>query len=363
MRERAVNLDRAANCAMRPGLAARYGELSARYAANPHGVTIYAEECRRAIQAAEERVLALAGATPEEAVLVWCASATEAANLALRGFPYRTRPPALVVDTGAHPALTATAAALGGTTACLPPADGCLPEVELAAFSVVNNENGAVWDGDRRAFPPRAALLLDASQAFGRHPLPWRTARPAMMILSGRKFGGPPWMAALVVGREIALQAATTGGGQQHGLRAGTLDTAGCVLFAEAAEAACRDMDASLRHVASLNRRLRDAIAQWGRGAWPVFSPEDASPYILYFGIPDHEGAIVARMLAEEYGILVGTGSACSAESGRPSALLLAQGYPEETARTAIRISFAADTAADDLARLLDALPRVLRDY
>ena len=86
MVERPVNLDRAANCVMRPGLAARYGELAARYAANPHGVTLYAEECRRAILAAERRILELAGASADEARLVWCASATEAANLALRGF-------------------------------------------------------------------------------------------------------------------------------------------------------------------------------------------------------------------------------------------------------------------------------------
>ena len=71
----------------------------------------------------------------------------------------------------------------------------------------------------------------------------------------------------------------------------------------------------------------------------------------------------MARMLAENHGILVGTGSACSAESGHPSALLLAHGYPEEVARTALRVSFAADSTDADLARLLDALPQVLHDY
>ena len=363
-----IHLDCAAGVPMRPELAAEYPTLVQKFGLNPHGVTCYAEDARRAILDAERRLLALCGTTPAEAGVVWCANGTEAAKLALRGFPWKHGDAPLAIDLGAHPALLQTAKARndrprhgflvgdGGALAPEPPA-----EAELVALSAVNNETGVRWNGARPGSAAEATVLVDACQAFGKHPLHWPSAD--LMILSSRKIGGPATGAALLYRRNLRLLPVITGGGQQGGVRDGTLDTVGILLFAKAAETACAHQAEALEAVTALNHELRAGIEHLGHGGWPLFSPADASPYICYFAIPGYEGAIVARTLAQRYGILVGTGSACSAESSQTSPLLKSMGVPDNLARGAIRISFSAQSTHEDLRAFLTALPEVLHDY
>lgn len=371
-RQEVTHLDCAAGVPMLPALADEYPILVQQYGWNPHGLTCYAEDARRVLLSAERRLLALCGTTPSEAGVVWCATGTEAANLALRGFPWKTAEAPIALDLGAHPALRETAKALRThpLQGFLVQPDGMVhftsqatPETPpaLAALSLVNNETGVVWNGDRDAFPTGCAIVLDACQAFGKHPLPWHAAD--LLILSSRKLGGPATGAALVYRKSLRLNPIITGGGQQNGLRSGTLDTVSILLFVKAAELACKNQRQSWTNASALNHTLRHAIAQLGQGRWPIFSPETASPYICYFAIPGYEGAIIARTLAEKYGIIIGTGSACSAESNHTSPLLKALGVSDDLARCALRVSFSAHTTPDDLARLLKVLPQVLKEY
>ncbi len=365
-----IQLDCAAGMPMTAKLAAKYPILNQKYGLNPHGLTCYAEDIRRAILDAEHRLLTLCGTSIDAAGVVWCATGTEAANLALRGFPWKTADAPLAIDLGAHPALRETAQTLNAhpLQGFLVQADGSLKFTSdsasppmLAALSLVNNESGVVWNGDRTAFPPDCAVVLDACQAFGKHPLPCPAAD--LMILSSRKLGGPATGAALVYRKNCRLSPIITGGGQQRGLRAGTLDAVNILLFVKAAELACEQQAASWSQVSELNRILREGIAKLGSGQWPIFSPPNASPYICYFAVPNYEGAIIARTLAEKYGVLIGTGSACSAESRQTSPLLHAMGVPDKLARSALRVSFSAHTTPEDLAQFLQALPKVLAEY
>ena len=366
-----THLDCAAGVPPLPELAAEYPVLTQRFGLNPHGLTCYAEEGRRALLDAERRLLSLCGATCAEAGVVWCATGTEAANLALRGFPWKHADAPLAIDLGAHPAMRETARALRGhpLQGFLVQPDGSLkfhasstlPPPALAALSLVNNETGVIWNGDRTALPHDCAVALDACQAFGKHPLPWKASD--LLILSSRKLGGPATGAALVYRKSLRLNPIITGGGQQDGLRSGTLDTASILLFVKAAELACAQREHAWTAVSKLNRMLREGIARLGKGAWPIFSPETASPYICYFAIPGYEGAIVARALAEKYHIIIGTGSACSAESRHTSPLLHEMGVTDGLARSALRVSFSSHTTPDELERLLDALPEILADY
>ena len=352
-------------------LASEYPALVQQYGWNPHGLTCYAEDARRALLDAERRLLALCSTTPSEAGVVWCATGTEAANLALWGFTWKTIDAPIALDLGAHPAVRETVHAMRSHPICgfLVQPDGKVrftgtpptTAPALAALSLVNNETGVVWNGDRDAFPLDCTIVLDACQAFGKHPLPWHAAD--LLILSSRKLGGPATGAALVYRKNLKINPIIIGGGQQNGLRSGTLDTASILLFVKAAEMACRDREENLQKVSLLNQQLRDGLMRLGEGGWPIFSPATASPYICYFAIPGYEGAIVARTLAEKYGIIIGTGSACSAESRHTSPLLKASGVSDEVARCALRVSFSAHTTPDELARLLEVLPKVLEEY
>ena len=364
-----VDLDQAAGHPLSPLCLQWHDTLARRFSRNPHGLTKYAEEARRALKLAERTLLQLAGAQEKDTGLVWCANGTEALNLALRGFPFPSPNATLALDQGGHHALTETAACLPQPKAPfllddqgkLPP--GLPQETALAALSLVNNETGLLWDGDATPLPRGCALLLDACQAFGKHPLPWNSAPADFMVLSSRKLGGPATGAALLYRKKWKLAPLLTGGGQQQGLVSGTVDVVSALLFAAAAEEACRRAPEALKEACALNQMLREGIHQLGQGKWPVFSPPHASPYILYFAIPGCQGALVARLLAENHRILVGTGSACTAESGETSALLKARGIPADLARAAIRISLAQETTPQDVQALLQALPKVLKEY
>ncbi len=372
-----IDLDRAAGHTPSIFCREHYAALAERYSRNPHGLTCYAEENRRALKLAERTILQAVGAREQDTALIWCANGTEALNLALRGFDFTVQRGALAWDRGGHKALTATAKALGvplrgfllddqGHIQFSPGEGGegdpaLAPS--LAALSLVNNETGVLWDGDRTMLPTGCRVLLDACQALGKHPLPWERAPVDMMVLSSRKVGGPATGAALLYRRDLKLKGLLTGGGQQGGLLSGTVDVVSCLLFAAAAQEACKNSSSALEHVSALNRQLREGLLRLGKGAWPLFSPENASPYILYFAIPGYQGALVARLLAAHHHILVGAGSACNAESNETSPLLQAHGVPDDLARAALRISLAPETTTEEIEALLEALSAVIKEY
>ena len=364
-----VDLDQAAGHRPTP-LCLHWQEILAqRFSRNPHGLTKYAEECRRVLRMAERTLLQLAGAEEKDTGLLWCANGTAALNLALRGYPFPREDSLLALDAGGHHALTETARSLARPLfPFLLEDSGRLPETlpestALAAFSLVNNETGLLWDGDPSPLPRECPILLDACQAFGKHPLPWNSPQVKMMVLSSRKLGGPATGAALLYRKSLKLKPWLTGGGQQGGILGGTVDVVNALLFTAAAQEACQHAQEALARVAALNRLLREGIQALGKGLWPLFSPPQASPYILYFAIPGYQGALVARLLAENHGILVGTGSACTAESGETSALLRARGVPEDLARSALRVSLSQESTPQEIQAFLQALPRVLQAY
>lgn len=364
-----VDLDRAAGHRPNAFCLSQYPAVALKYSRNPHGLTCYAEECRRALNLAERRILELVGASPEEAYVIWCTNGTTALNLALRGIELPERA-SLAIDIGGHHALVNTARSLGRkVNGFLLDDSGAFPQAvssdcALVGLSLVNNESGLVWNGFRGAIPAETVLLVDGCQAFGKHPIPWNSAHIDLLVLSGRKIGAPASSACLVCRKGVPLnRSLIVGGGQQRGLLSGTVDTVNALLFAAVAEDACGNMGESFERVSALNRQLREGLARLGGGRWPVFSPEGASPYILYFAIPNYQGALVARLLAAEHGILVGTGSACTAESNETSALLKARGVSDDTARSAIRVSLSTESTADDIDALLNALPTLLKEY
>ncbi len=364
-----IDLDRAAGVVVSEEIRQLYPAIAERYSRNPHGLTCYAEECRRALRLAERRILSLVGANDTEAEIVWCANATEALNLALKCFPFSTPAQHIAIDAGGHPALTQTAKALKRHVSYFDIDDQggiqgkFLDNTVLVGLSLVNNETGVIWKGDRTALPPHSFLLVDACQAFGKYPIPWKTAQIDMLVVSGRKLGGPATGACLIVRRGLPLRTLLHGGAQQQNRISGTIDTTAVLLFAMAAETAVENAPRSLAKITELNQYLRQGLNALGKGTWPIFSPENALPYILYFAIPNYEAAVIARLLAAEYHILVGTGSACSAESNETSTLLKRRSIPDNLSRAAIRISLAQDTTKDDIDAFLNALPKVLKNW
>jgi len=369
-------LDYAASCPLRREIAEQYLSCSQRYVANPHGGTCFSEECRRVILDAERRLLGCLSISAESARVIWCSGGTEALNLAITGLAGVRKLDSVAYDPTSHPAMLVPLQNLGkqGTSliamsvdqrGLLQPSAAQLTTFPLLCCCHVNNETGQMQNlGQlRNAMDAKGILCVDAVQSFSKVPLPWEEARIDLAAISSRKIGGPASIGALICRRGIDLAPLILGGGQQRGLRSGTLDVVAIKLFADSAEIACRNRDKEAKRILEFNLFLRESIEKLSNGKWSVFSDGFGIPDIFSFAIPGYEGALIARILAEKHQILIGTGSACSAESAQTSHVLEAMGVPDKIARCQLRISFGHATTKNDLDALIKALPNALKEF
>ncbi|MDT8391471.1 MAG: aminotransferase class V-fold PLP-dependent enzyme [Lentisphaeria bacterium] len=367
-----VYLDHAAGSPPLAGLFQRWEALSRRCFANPHGTTTFSADCKVLLHQAERRTLAALGIPPEQAAVIWTSGGTEALNLAIHGVRQDGR---WLVDSTAHPAVLAPVQAFGVHVTTLPAdRDGILSiptamdsDISALAVTHVNNETGAIQDlvRLRRDLPTQREaplMIVDALQSAGKTPPPWVAARIDLLAVGGRKMGAPAGIGALIVRRGINIRPLMFGGGQQRGIRPGTVDVPAAALFAEILSEAAADMTVRLSAVSALRETLTAGLRALSAFHPRVISPLTSSPYITCVSFPGFEGAVLTRLLAEKR-VIIGSGSACSAEAGEPSHALTAMGYDERTIRGALRVSFGPESTRGDVAVFLTALESVLHNY
>ncbi|HJC69744.1 MAG TPA: cysteine desulfurase [Candidatus Brachybacterium intestinipullorum] len=378
--EERAYLDHAATTVLRP--AARDAFLEASQAwGNPSSVHTAGRRARGVLDEALSRIAELLEVP--RSWLIMTSGGTEADNLALRAVPLgvRAKDPsrtAVAVAATDHPAVLATARALAAGPEPLEvremPVDerGVLrPEGVEAALAgsrasvlsaaLVNNETGAVQDFPALAAAARAHGTLvhtDAVQAIGHVPLP--TADVDLMSLSGHKLGAPVGVGVLVARPDVPFAPTSTGGGQQRGVRSGTLDAAQAAAFAAAlGEALERERRAA--EVRGLTARLRRGIAEIDpevRFTLPEDSPQ--SGHILHLVHPGADSDALLFLL-DERGIDASAGSACSAGVTQASPVLAAMGVSDDDSRGALRLSLGWTSTQRDVDLLLAALPEALR--
>ncbi|MFM8415061.1 MAG: cysteine desulfurase family protein, partial [Planctomycetota bacterium] len=249
----------------------------------------------------------------------------------------------------------------------------------LVSVLLANNETGVVQDVAAiaaAAHEAGAVVHVDCAQAIGRLPVDMDALGADLASFSAHKFHGPKGVGALYVrrrGRAIRVEPLVYGGGQERGIRSGTLDVPGIVGLAAAARLAAD----GLAEEVSRMRSLRDRLWQWlaagipglelnGPGLDAVAADGSCVRLVnnLNVHVPGVDGQSLLATLAAE-GLALSSGSACSAESPRPSHVLLALGRDEDQARASIRfglsrfsteaeIDRAADLVAAGVARLRD---------
>ncbi|GAA4284851.1 cysteine desulfurase family protein [Brevibacterium daeguense] len=374
--------DHAATSPMNPEVLAAYSSELQRVG-NPSSLHAEGQAARMRMETAREDLARTIGAaTPSE--VVFTSGGTEADNLAVKGLWWarnadRSRP-RLLVSTIEHSAVTDTAEWLqtqGAEVVWVPvDADGRLdlaafgaalredPErTALASVMSANNEIGTL-----QPIPEIVALAhsvgvpvhTDAVQALGQVPLDFAALGVDAMSLSAHKIGGPVGTGALVISRDLTPVPVLHGGGQERKIRSGTLDVAGAVAFARAAELACADLPekaavrAALRDrlIAGIESSVPDAVLSGPRGAGRL-------PGNVHFVFPGCEGDALLFGL-DVAGFATSVGSACSAGVARPSHVLIACGRDEDTARSVQRFSLGPTTTAADVDALLAALPGIV---
>lgn len=221
-----------------------------------------------------------------------------------------------------------------------------------------NNETGTVQpirEVTSLARSAGAIVFCDAVQAAGHVKLDVRELGVDMLAISGHKLGSPGGIGALYVRRGITLPPILHGGGQERGLRSGTLPVALIASFG----AACAEAEESLTSESAV-RELRDRIAaELSRvdGAHLNGSREYALPGTLNVSF-DGVGGEELVNLCSLRGLCISTGSACHSGMGVPSAVLVSMGFDEARAEGAVRISIGRGTTEDEAREIM----RIVRE-
>lgn len=332
--------------------------------ANPHSPHRLGREAAAAIEVARRQVRAALGGEDEGGRLFFTSGATEAANWALKGAAARLPEGRRRIVTIAteHVCVLDTAewlSAQGFDVDLLPVgADGIVdPELAadrigdgtgLVAAMLVNNEIGVVQPIEALAGAARrsgALFFCDAVQGIGRVPLP--LAECDMAALSAHKIYGPKGIGALWIRDGIAVDPLLHGGGQEGGVRSGTLSPALCAGFGEAARLLVERREEDDRHIGRLWERARSLLGE----SW-VLNGSGEQRYRGNLNIR-RDGLDSASLISELRQVAFSAGSACASGSGRPSHVLAALGLSESEARSSIRLGFGRYTLEEELVRAI----------
>lgn len=327
--------------------------LTGEGSANPHSSHAGGRAAKAAIEVARGQIAAL---LPAGGDVFFTSGATEAANWALRGTGRRG--PIVLPDTE-HACVRDTALwmrARGHDVTILPvDANGLVAAAAIPAGAgivaamLVNNEIGVIQPVASLAEAAgRAGALFfcDAVQGLGRVDIPGGCD---LIAVSAHKIHGPKGIGALWVRNGVALEPLLLGGGQEGGVRSGTLSPALCAGFGAAAALMQRARRRDTDHVERLWQVAKRRLAGW---------TINGSASHRYHGNLNVrlEGLDAARLISETRGVAFSAGSACASGSGRPSHVLKALGLRDAEARSSIRLGFGRYTTEADLHDALDLI-------
>lgn len=305
--------------------------------ANPHSVHAAGRAAAAAVEVARAQVAAL---LPKGGKVIFTSGATEALNLAIKGC-------GLPVTAAAteHAAVLDCVQYLGGDV--FPVASNGLVDraklgATLQAIMLINNEIGTVQpiaELAQQAHASGGLFLCDAVQAYGRIAIP---DGADMIAISAHKIYGPKGIGALWVRDGVELTPLMHGGGQEQGLRSGTLSPALCIGFGAAATLAAERMETDAAHVAALWDRAVAALPDW------TINGSATHRYKGNLNIR-RDGVDAARLISECRNIAFSAGSACASGSGRPSHVLRAIGLSDAQAKSSIRLGFGRYTTHEEV--------------
>lgn len=302
--------------------------------ANPHSPHRGGRMAAAAVEVAREQV---AGLLPKGGRVIFTSGATEAINLALIGsgakrLAVSAIEHAAVLDTARwiDPQLREIAVDGNGLVA---PNTSFAPDTGLVAVMQVNNEIGTIQPVEalaEQAHAVGALFLCDAVQGAGKLAPP---ANADMIAISAHKLYGPKGIGALWVRGGLSLQPLIRGGGQEQGLRSGTLSPALCAGFGAAAALAKACMETDRAHVEQLWDAARRCLPGW------VLNGSASTRWKGNLNLR-REGLDVARLMSDLRQLAFSAGSACASGSGRPSHVLRALGLADNVAKGSIRLGF-----------------------
>lgn len=333
---------------------------------NPHSRShAYGWEAEEATEIARKQVADLIGANEKE--IVFTSGATESNNIAIKGVGhfYKDKKNHIITVKTEHKCVLDACRHLeqeGFTVTYLPVQQNGLIDLEelkkaitdktlLVSVMAVNNEIGVIQPLEKIGKLCREKGVFfhtDAAQAFGKIPLDVEKMNIDLMSISGHKIYGPKGIGALFVRRRprVRIEPIINGGGQERGMRSGTLPTPLVVGLGKAAEIAKAEMASDEARIKKLSDRFYDAIMKQVPDTFLNGDREHRIPGNLNLSFAYIEGESMIMAIRD---LAVSSGSACTSASLEPSYVLRALGVEEEMAHTSIRFGIGRFTTEEEI--------------
>lgn len=332
---------------------------------NPHSRShAFGWEAEEAVEEARKNIADLIHADAKE--VIFTSGATESNNLALKGVAhfYKDKRKHIITVTTEHKCVLDTCRHLekeGFEITYLPvKKDGLIDLEELrnamtentliVSVMAVNNEIGVIQplkEIGKMCRENGTFFHTDAAQAFGKIPLDVKEMNIDLMSVSGHKIYGPKGIGALYVSRKprVRLEAIINGGGQERGMRSGTLATPIIVGLGEAAKIAASGMEEENARLGKLSKKFIDAMLEIPH-VYLNGHTEKRVPGNINISFSCIEGESMIGAIKD---LAVSSGSACTSSSLEPSYVLRALGLDEELAHTSIRFGFGRFTTEEEV--------------
>jgi len=377
----AIYLDYAATVPMPAEVLAAYSNALA-VVGNPSSIHSFGQAARQMVEEAREEIALALNADRNE--VIFTSGGTEANNLAIKGLFWERNSEAtrkkIVSAYTEHHAVIDTIEWLeqheGAEAIWIPVSEhGEVDfdwfrnylnehgdEVALVSLMMANNETGMITELEKYSSLARdfgIPIHSDAVAAFGYLPIDFGKMKLSTMAISAHKVGGPVGVGALLVSRATKITSLQQGGGQERGIRAGTLNAAGVSAFAFAANRTLKNMDQHNAHTAKLLAQIQQSVAAAIPGSRFSRGDEPGLSHTAHFTF---DGAKSDSMLflLDQAQIAASAGSACQAGVARPSHVLIAMGRTESEANGTLRLTLGDATTQADIDQLLQVLPGIV---
>lgn len=298
--------------------------------------------------------------------VIFTSGATESNNIALKGVAYRKKQFANEIITSVleHPSVLEVMRHLEEEGFKLKyvnvTSDGCIDmnhlatlmndRVGLVTCMYVNNIMGQIQPVDKIVELlknyPKAHLHVDAVQALGKIPMKFEGVNS--LSFSGHKFNGLKGQGLLLIDNKEKLEPIVHGGGQEYGIRSGTVNLPIDVALVKAIDLAINPnlLDSRIQRLTSFNKELRTFLDNY-KGVY-INSPIDGAPQILNIAFPGVKGEVLVNAFSK-FDIMVSTTSACSSKRGKLNEVLLAMDISDKRIEGSIRLSFGETTTQDEI--------------
>jgi cysteine desulfurase len=333
---------------------------------------VYGDQSESVVTESAQTVADLIGASPKE--VFWTSGATESINLAIQGslLPNPEKPYRIALLALEHKAVLDTCRMFSdrgwaeliylrldskGRLDLDDLVKTCAEGLSLLCVMAANNEIGNIYPIQaiaQIAQKYNVPFLCDASQAVGKIPIQFTEWGITYLAISAHKLYGPKGSGALVVRKGHSLQPILFGGGQQKGIRPGTLNVPGIAGLGEAARLRSLEMEEDERAIAIKRDRLQQLLIDQIPSLVVNGDLDNRLAGNLHISIPGiPNSAVIARV---RHQLAISTGSACSSGVEAPSHVLTAIGLPSELIEGALRIGlgkFTTDQEIEQAAKII----------